>query len=123
MFTFLQFNHNKKIMKFKFLLSIIVIFFLFNSCGTFKDKISGEKRNELIKSGKKAIGEITKVEDTNITLNYNPKVNIYVRVKPDNEDEFDAVVTMFVSKVAVPRKGDNVNVYYNPKDKTEIVIE
>ena len=104
-------------MKIKYLLSIIVISFLFSSCGIFKNTISDEKRNELIKSGKKAIAEITRVEDTNVTLNYNPKVNIYIIVKPDDEDEFDAVVTMFVSKVNIPRKGDDVNVYYNPKYK------
>ena len=110
-------------MKIKFLLSIIVISFLFSSCGINKNIISEEKRNELFKSGKKAVAEITRVEDTNVTYNYNPKVNIYITVKPDDEDEFDAVVTMFVSKVNVPRIGDNVDVYYNPKDKKEIVIE
>ena len=110
-------------MKIKYLLLITAVFLLFSSCGIFSNKISDEKRNELIKTGKKAKGEITRVEDTNVTLNKNPKVNIYITVKPDGEDEFDAVVTMFVSRVSVPRKGDNVNVYYNPKDKSEIVIE
>ena len=32
-------------------------------------------------------------------------------------------VEMVVSRVNVPRKGDNVTVYYNPKDKSDIIVE
>lgn len=131
-------------MKIRFLLSVILSFFLVVSCGLFSRKVEQitentkkdvekkilkewgldeDKRKELIKTGKKAPGEITDVEDTRETLNNNPKVKIYIKVKPEGEDSFNAIVTTYVSRVKIPRKGDKVNVYYNPNDKTEIIIE
>jgi hypothetical protein len=131
-------------MKIKFILATVISFLLLISCGIFSKKIEDltentkkdvekkilkewgideDKRNELIKSGIKAKGEITKVEDTQETLNNNPKVKLYIKVKPEGEDEFNAVVTMYVSRVRIPRKGDNVNVYYNPDNKMEIIVE
>ena len=45
-----------------------------------------------------------------------------IRVKPKNEEEFDAVVVMYVSRVNIPRKGDDVTVYYDPNNKTDIIV-
>ena len=76
-----------------------------------------------MKDGKKSGATIQRVEDTNTTLNNNPKVIIYLKVKPEKEEEFDATVETYVSRVRIPRKGDNVTVYYNPNDKTDIIVE
>jgi hypothetical protein len=131
-------------MKTRFYLSIVFTFLIIVSCGIFSRKIEQvtedtkkdvekkilkewgldeDKRKDLIANGKKAKGEILKVEDTRETLNNNPKVKLYVKVKPEGEEEFDAVITTYVSRVTIPRKGDNVTVYYNPKDKKEIIVE
>jgi hypothetical protein len=133
-----------KIMKIKFLFTISVCVLLLTSCGLFTKKVDeftentkkdvekkilkefgvdDDKRKELIEKGIKAKGEITKVEDTRETLNNNPKVKLYVTVKPDEGDDFEAVVTMYVSRVRIPRQGDKVNVFYNPDNKKEIVVE
>ncbi len=45
-----------------------------------------------------------------------------VKVSPEDEDEFDAVILTFVSRVTIPRKGDKVTVYYDPKNKTDIIV-
>lgn len=42
--------------------------------------IDEEQRQRLMKTGKSANGEVTKVEDTNITFNKNPVVNLYIHV-------------------------------------------
>jgi hypothetical protein len=131
-------------MKIKFLFSLIVSFCLLTSCGLFDNKakqfaeffkndtakyknkewgLSEEKRNEIIKTGKKADGEITKVEDMMETFDNNLKVKLYVKVKPEKEDFFDAVVIVFVPRVKIPKEGDSVNVYYNPKNKKEITVD
>jgi signal peptidase I len=110
------------------------------SCGIFTKKIEDitestkkeilknagydqEKREQLMKNGKKSKGEITRVEDTQETLNNNPKVKLYIKVKPENEDEFDALIVTYVSRVKIPRKGDIVTVYYDPNNKTDIIVE
>jgi polyribonucleotide nucleotidyltransferase len=127
-------------MKIKFFLSVILAILILTSCNIFTKKIeeyaenkkneilkdfgiNQQKRDSLIKNGKKSKGEITEVEDTQTTLNNNPKVILYVKVMPENEDEFDAKITTYVSRVKIPRKGDKVFVYYNPNDKTDIIVE
>jgi len=126
-------------MSYKHFACFLVIFILLSACGItkkfseFKEKtkekieksvgIDEEKRQKLMKEGKSAKGEITKVEDTNVTLNKNPKVRLYIRVKPENEDEFNAIIETVVSRVNVPRKGDTVKVWYDPNNKEDIIVE
>jgi hypothetical protein len=82
-----------------------------------------EKREQLKKTGKKADAVITKIEDTQVTINKNPKIKITLKVKPEGEEEFTAEISMVVSRVNIPRKGDDCVVYYDPKNKTDIIIE
>ena len=125
------------------LLFFVFTLFVFNSCGFFEKKIDNitekmtkdikeqvmkevgidkEKRDQFKKTGKEAEGVILKVEDTRETFNQNPKIKMTIRVKPKNEEEFDAVVVMYVSRVNIPRKGDDVTVYYDPNNKTDIIV-
>ena len=76
-----------------------------------------------MKSGKSAKGEVTKVEDTNITFNKNPVVNLYVHVKTEEGEEFDAIIKTVVSRVEIPRKGDTVKVWYDPNNRDDIIVE
>ena len=126
-------------MNYKYFTGIIILFILLTSCGLtkkfseFKEKtkekleksvgIDEEQRQRLMKDGKSAKGEITKVEDTNITFNKNPVVQLYIRVKPEGEEEFNAVVKTVVSRVEIPRKGDTVKVWYDPNNKEDIIVE
>lgn len=90
------------------------------------DEMSGidnEKRERLLKQGKQAPATIEKVEDTRVTVNKNPKVRLFIKVKPEKEESFDAVVEMVVSRVDIPRRGDNVTVFYNPEDKKKIIVK
>lgn len=126
-------------MRFKHFAALLILFFLIMACGItkkfseFKEKtkekieksvgIDEEKRQKLMKEGKWAKGEILKVEDTNVTFNKNPKVRLYIRVKPENEDEFNAIIETVVSRVDIPRKGDTVKVWYDPNNKDDIIVE
>jgi hypothetical protein len=112
--------------------SLVIILFITMSCGLVKDvkelykELSGEeeqKHERLLKEGVSADGQIMKVEDTNVTINKNPKVRMYIHVEPKDGEAFDAVVEMVVSRINVPRIGDTVTVWYNPKDKTDITME
>jgi hypothetical protein len=131
-------------MKRKYLLAVIIPLFALSSCGLFSKKLDSykedlkkditkkvmeevgagnEKREQLKKTGKKADAEITKIEDTQVTINKNPKIKITLQVKPEGEEEFTAVISTVVSRVNIPRKGDNCVVYYDPKNKEDIIIE
>ncbi|HEY5122585.1 MAG TPA: DUF3592 domain-containing protein [Ignavibacteria bacterium] len=126
-------------MKKMYLIFLVLTLLGFNSCGFFEKKIDNmtkdikekvlkevgvdkEKREQLIKTGKEAKGVIQKVEDTQETFNQNPKIKMTVKVKPENEEEFDAVILMYVSRVSIPRVGDKVKVYYDPNNKTDIIV-
>lgn len=113
----------------RFVIAALVLVVVTSSCGLVGDlikEISGaddKKRERLMKEGVSAEGEITKVEDTNVTINKNPKIRIYIHVTPKGDDAFDTVIERVVSRVNIPRKGDYVKVWYNPKDKTDITVE
>ena len=112
-------------MKEKYILSVMILFFTVTSCGVI-DKWTGndkEKIERLKKEGVKCQAEITNVEDMNVTINKDPMVRLFLSVKPKGEPPFDAQVEMLVSRVKIPRAGDYVNVYYNPNDKTDLIVE
>ncbi len=109
----------------KYILSLVILFFAVTSCSLI-DKWTGndkEKIERLKKEGIKCEAEITNVEDMNVTINKDPMVKLFLSVKPKGEPVFNAQVEMLVSRVRVPRIGDYVIVYYNPKDKTDIIVE
>ncbi len=82
-----------------------------------------EKRERLIKDGKQAPATVDAIENTKELQNKKLKLRLYLKVKPEKGDGFDAIVDVVVSRFAVPRVGQNVSVYYNPDDKTDIIIE
>jgi len=126
-------------MKQRYLISLLVLIIVLSACGISKKiedikeetkkkieksvGIDEEKRERLMKTCKSAKAEITKVEDTNVTFNKNPKVRLYITVKPDDGDEFSAVIETVVSRVNIPRKGDTVKVWYDPDNKDDIIVE
>jgi hypothetical protein len=85
--------------------------------------VDNEKRSRLLKEGKEAPAIIDRIEDTQVTVNKNPKIRMFLKVKPKNDDPFDAAVEMVVSRVNIPRTGDKVTVYFNANDKTDIIVK
>ena len=69
--------------------------------------------------GSRCPGEVLSVEDTNITINDNPRVRITVRAEPPGEAPFTIVKTATVSRVRVPRPGDRCVVFYDPANREE----
>jgi hypothetical protein len=80
----------------------------------------GRKRRlaaQLVATGQRCSGEVLSVEDTNVTINDNPRVRITVRAEPPGEEPFTVVKTATVSRVAIPRAGDRCTVFYDPADR------
>lgn len=99
---------------FKTFTVFVFIIFLFFSCGQ-KDY------DRIIEIGYVGKGIIEKVEDTNVTVNENPQVLLYLTVYSKENEPFDADIKMVVSRVNIPRKGDWVAVKYDPVDKSKVV--
>ena len=100
--------------KFYSFLLVVLISFAFSSCGQ-KDY---KRINEI---GVVGVGIIDKIEDTNVTINDDPQVRIYVTVYSLKEEPFESVIKTVVSRYSFPQVGNWMPVKYDPKDKTKII--
>jgi hypothetical protein len=73
-------------------------------------------------TGLPATAVVVSMQDTGKLINYNPVVIMKLKVQPQYEAPFDTTVEAIVSKIAIPRVGDTINVKYAPADHTKIVI-
>lgn len=73
-------------------------------------------------NGLPATAEVVSIQDTGELINYNPVVIMQLKVTPQFEPPFETTVRTIVSKIAVPRVGDTINIKYAPADKTKISI-
>ncbi|CAN5643273.1 hypothetical protein BH10BAC5_BH10BAC5_22450 [soil metagenome] len=94
-------------------------YFLYN---TMQDDYS-KNFERLSKEGKSTTGTITSMEDLRVTVNQNPKVRIGIKFTTEDGKNIEGTNDMIVSRVAIPRKGDNVHVFYNPANPNDFVVE
>jgi hypothetical protein len=99
------------------LLSLLVIFL--NARFLMRPDPSFEK---LVIEGTSSQAEVLAVADSGITLNNNPMVILTLRVRPQYGSEFEVKAKVTVSRVAVPRVGDVVNVRYDPADPQNLIV-
>lgn len=76
----------------------------------------------IAQTGQAATAEVLSIEDTGKMVNFNPVVKLGLNVQPQYGIAFKNVAEVMVSKIAVPRVGDKLNIKYNPADPTQIVI-
>jgi hypothetical protein len=81
-----------------------------------------DKRNELLRTGRDATANVLSIADTGKLINYDPIVKIKLNVMSDVSGPFEVETEQIVSKIAIPRAGDKVNVKYNPKNTKELII-
>jgi Short C-terminal domain/Protein of unknown function (DUF3592) len=83
----------------------------------FGNKEKREKAANLVATGSRAVGTISDVEDTGMTINDNPRVRIRFRVEPlDGSAAFDAEKTQTVSRVQIPQIGQRYPIFFDPAD-------
>lgn len=93
---------------------LLFLAIIFSSCGQ-KDY------DRILEIGITGKGIINKVEDTNVTVNDNPQVRLYLTIYSNRQEPFEAVVKMVVSRISIPRQGDWVAVKYDPKDNQKVI--
>jgi hypothetical protein len=97
-------------------LLLIVAWFFMSRSG----KTKMVQAQSLVATGARGVGTISNVADTGMTINDNPRVNITMRIEPeDGSPAFDAQKTVTVSRVSIPRAGDRFPVWYDRNDPTK----
>jgi hypothetical protein len=76
----------------------------------------------LAQGGMPATAVVESIEDTGQLINMNPVVKMKLKVTPQMGAAFETTGTSMVSKIAIPRKGETVNIKYNPADPTQFVV-
>jgi len=76
------------------------------------------KKKRLMQIGVKGTGTIVAVQDTGITVNNNPFIKMEVEIKPG----VHAIISMTVSRVGIPRPGDQVGIIYDPSKPSDAII-
>lgn len=80
------------------------------------------KKAQLMQTGMPGTAEVTAIADTGALVNFNPVVKLSLKVQPQYGMSFETTVETAVSKIAVPRVGDKLNVKYNPANTSELII-
>jgi hypothetical protein len=66
--------------------------------------------------------EVLVITDTGALINFNPVVKLKLKVTPQYGVVYDAEIETAVSKIAIPRVGDKINIKYNPANPNEMAI-
>lgn len=80
------------------------------------------KKAQLMATGMAGTAEVLTIADTGALVNYNPVVQMKLKVQPQYGPEFETEIQTVVSKIAVPRVGDKLNIKYNPANTSELII-
>jgi len=78
--------------------------------------------NWVAQYGLDATAEVLSVADTGATVNMNPVVEMKLNVTSVT-GTFETTARAMVSRIAVPRTGDKINIKYNPADPTQIFVK
>ena len=90
--------------------------------GNMAKKAEAEKK--LFETGTKATAVIDGVETTGLVVNdVNQQIILRLRVQPRGEAEFPYECKMLVPFHGMPRTGDQIQVAYNPADRSTIALE
>lgn len=79
--------------------------------------------HRLVTTGGQAIGTVTDIRDTGVTINHNPRVELKLRIEPtDGSSTFEGVKTITASRVKLPYRGQRFPVWFDPADRSSFVV-
>jgi hypothetical protein len=83
----------------------------------------GGKKKKLLAEGIQARAVVINVQDTGMTINDNPRVKLTLQVQPEGEIPFEVTKKQTVSRVSIPRIGDEYIVRYDPADPGDVEFD
>ena len=78
--------------------------------------------SNLGQTGMGATAEVLGIEDTGTLINFNPVVRLKLNVTPQFGMPFETTAETAVSKIAIPRVGDKINIKYNPANTSQVLV-
>ncbi|HEY3249804.1 MAG TPA: hypothetical protein VGK25_01670 [Ignavibacteria bacterium] len=78
--------------------------------------------NNVTTTGLPATAEVLSIADTGALVNFNPVLKMKLNVTPQFGPAFQVETETPVSKIAIPRVGDKLNIKYNAANTSELVI-
>lgn len=82
-----------------------------------------EQAKRLIETGSRGIGTVIEVNDTGVTINDDPRVEIVVRIEPlGGGAGVERRKKSVVPRVAIPRVGDRYPAFYDPADASAWIM-
>lgn len=78
--------------------------------------------SNLAQTGMGATAEVLSIADTGALINFNPVVKMRLNVTPQFGPAFQVDAETAVSKIAIPRVGDKINIKYNPANTSQVLV-
>jgi hypothetical protein len=78
--------------------------------------------SNLSQTGMGATAEVLSIADTGALINFNPVVKMRLNVTPMYGPAFQVDAETAVSKIAIPRVGDKINIKYNPANTSQVLV-
>ena len=83
----------------------------------------GGKKKKILSEGVQARAIAINVQDTGMTVNDNPRVKLTLQVQAEGQPPFQAEKKVTVSRVSIPRVGDEFIVRYDPADPSSVEFD
>lgn len=96
------------------ILAVLFLVLLISSCGQ-------EDYKRINEVGVVGVGIIDKIESTNVTVNDNPQVRIYVTVYSLKQDAFEGSFKRVISRYSSLEEGQWVPIKYDPKENDKMI--
>jgi hypothetical protein len=77
---------------------------------------------DLNQYGIPALAKVLSIQDTGQLVNFDPVVILQLEVTPQAGPAFQTAARTIVSKLAIPRVGESINIKYSPADPSKITI-
>jgi len=77
---------------------------------------------DLANTGMAGTADVLSIEDTGAMVNFNPVVRMKLNVQPQYGIPFETTTETAVSKIAIPRVGDKINIKYNPANQHQVLV-
>ena len=115
----------------KILLAFILVgvlgitgYLVYRAVGLYQEAADNPQHyQQLLRDGQPATGTVTAIEDMNLTVNRNPGVRLHLHVVPKDSHikPYQAVLSKIVSRVAIPRVGDRLNLKFNRANPVDLI--
>ncbi len=83
----------------------------------------GSKKKKILSEGAQAQAVVINVQDTGVTVNQNPRVKLTLQVQPEGGTPFEVTKKTTVSRVSIPRVGDQFIVRYDASDPSNVEFD